>query len=366
MSIESVREIGDDPGAPARHVDLATATLDRLAADWRRLQKTRKQFAQYDFDPTCKGCRDGIVLPAKAHKPYCLVAGFALNEARVSAHLTKALRAHPLWPWLEQFPGLGGGHTALVIGRIGDPRRFPGQRCSEGHYLPPGYPVGSPCPITVASDESERRSSDGASLPAAETSDESARVASGMVHPGTDESTAESVCSNVCSGVMLPPRPGTGTRSLWHYAGLAPGPDGRAMRKRKGVQASWDPLTRTSVMQPSGIAEQIVRNQVPHYVDVYAAKKALLLTRVPANAAESKGASGDAGVSFAPDLDLENVRLGGGDVPERTAEGRFEIADFDGRPLRLIEADRIARTYAAKQFLADLLHEWKRLLVEEN
>lgn len=310
---------GGDGRAPARHIDLSTAELDRLARTWIDLQQIRKALAQREL-------------------PDEIVAEFDRLEKRVSTLLTDALRRHPLWPWLKQFPGLGGAHVALLIGRIGDPRRFPGQRCTEGHYLPPLYAVGAPCPIAASRRENEQLNGDGL---------DAARA---------DERSTVTEIHRVCPGVMLPPRTTTGVRSLWHWAGLHVLDDGRAPRKRKGVQGDWEPRVRASVMQPGGIAEQIVRWGVRtaddgtkialhKYAQIYLDTKARLTLRVADAPPESERVCGDA-------------------KPLRTAETLNENDRGGGRPLRLHEADRIARKVAAKAFLADLLTEWKRLIEE--
>jgi hypothetical protein len=291
-------------GPPARHIDSATAQLDRLARSWIDVQQTRKALAQRELDDS-------------------IVDAFAKAEDKIARALTRTLRSHDLWPWLSQFPGLGGAHTALVIGRIGDPRRYPGQRCSEGHYLPPVYTVGDPCPIVGDRREIEHEVGDGAEL------------------AGTDERRSESDGLRVCPGVMLEPRTTSGVRSLWHWAGLH-ADEGRAPRKRKGQRCTWEPRVRASVMQPGGIAEQIVRLSVPHYVDIYREAKARLILRVPDQRLVSEG------------------RCGGAILNGRTAATPCEVEESSGRPLRLFEADRIARKIAAKAFLGDLLTEWKR------
>lgn len=294
----------DTATAPPRHIDFETAELDRLARAWIDLQQTRKALAQREL-------------------PEEIVAEFERLEGRVSAMLTRALRRHVLWPWLSQFPGLGGAHAALIIGRIGDPRRYPGQRCSAGHYLPPLYVVGSPCLIVADAD---------VAIDHVDGDDDA----------GVDANVGEIDVSTVCPGVMREPRSGSGVRSLWHWAGLHVGGDGRAPRKRKGVKATWEPRARASVMQPGGIAEQIVRLSVPHYVDVYRAAKARLVERVEGRA--------------------ESDRRDGALLLRAAAEIGAAIENCSGsRPLRPHEADRIARKIAAKAFLGDLLVEWKRL-----
>ena len=323
MSAKKASESETRSGAPARHIDQPTAELDRLARTWLDLQGTRKALAQREL-------------------PDEIVEGFATMEARVSVLLKRALRKHPLWPWLQQFPGLGGAHTALVIGRIGDPRRYPGQRCSEGHYLPPIYAVGSPCPVAEAEDESDDRRGDGADL------------------AGVDDHPAESEGAVSCPGIMLEPRPHSGVRSLWHWAGLSVCADGRAPRKRKGVQGDWEPRVRSSVMQPGGIAEQIVRLSVPHYSDIYRATKARLMLRVAEILPEIGPPPGDASLGLAGAAPVNERSNGQTDLG--AAASATEIDYRAGRPLKLHEADRIARKVAAKAFLGDLLTEWKALV----
>lgn len=226
-----------------------------------------------------------------------------------------------------------------ATGRIGDPRRFPGQRCSEGHYLPPLYPVGSPCPVVGLAIEIDEEDGDGADS-GAETRHPRGESL-GAQDSGADDPAAAFDLADVCPGTMLPPRTTTGVRSLWHRAGVHVEEDGRAPRKRKGVRCSWEPRVRASVMQPGGIAEQIVRLSVPHYSDIYREQKARLTERV------------ESWHEIEEHLGTQNGR---------TSVGRSEIEIGRARPLRPFEADRIARKIAAKAFLADLLVEWKGLV----
>ena len=323
-------------GAPSRYLDPQTQTLGYLAATWMDFQQLRKSMAQREL---------GDALIESAHK----------IEEQVGRELGKALRRHPLWPWLSQFPGLGGVHTARLIARIGDPRRFPGQQCGEGHTLVPGYAIGTPCPL----DDRE---------------------------------------GNGCPGDMLAPRTSTGTRSVWHYCGLHVTDDGRSPRKRKGIRCTWDPIARTAVLQPDGIADQIVRLRVPVYREVYDARKADLIARRggadvrgesdwaagPAdasaeidhstggaeNVAESDRPSGPADRPVAVDLsvggattDALDALLGFADALDVITEGA-EVAreiDSEAGPLRPFQIDAIARKVAAKAFVGDLLREWKRI-----
>ena len=298
------------PGAPSRYLDPQTQTLGYLAATWMDFQQLRKSMAQREL---------GDALIESAHK----------IEEQVGRELGKALRRHPLWPWLSQFPGLGGVHTARLIARIGDPRRFPGQQCGEGHTLVPGYAIGTPCPL----DDRE---------------------------------------GNGCPGDMLAPRTSTGTRSVWHYCGLHVTDDGRSPRKRKGIRCTWDPIARTAVLQPDGIADQIVRQRVPAYRAVYDAKKADLITRrggAEINV-ESERPAGPADRPVAVDLsvggattDALDALLGFADALDVITEGAELSREIeqDAGPLRPFQIDAIARKVAAKAFVGDLLREWKRI-----
>ena len=57
---------------------------------------------------------------------YIPVLPLAESDKRKAVSIVKKLlHAHPLWPWLDQFPGLGGAQVAWIIARISDPHRFP-------------------------------------------------------------------------------------------------------------------------------------------------------------------------------------------------------------------------------------------------
>lgn len=249
--------------------------LRLLTATWEDIQKTRLAAAQRGQDD--------------------LAAVLKTQEDRYGRLIRRELEKHPVWPWLSQFPGLGGVHTARLIGLIGDPRRFPGQRCDKGHYSAPLYAVGSVCPVTTIDGQ--------------------------------------------CDGIMLPPRPHTGTRSLWHWAGLAPG-----ARRKKGQRADFNPAIKTMFLMPGGIAEQIVRLRVPHYRDIYDATKERLNRE-------------RAAVS-----DVNQVPPGPLPTDSAEADARRENDTHDG--LRPFQIDAIARKVAAKAFAADLLAEMKRVVAD--
>lgn len=273
-------------GPPARHIDVQTALLDKLARSWIDVQQLRVSLTLRELDDA-------------------VVASFERAETHLHRELTKTLRAHVLWPWLEQFPGLGGAHTALVIGRIGDPRRFPGQRCSEGHYLPPIYAVASPCPVADRRSESENPTGEDHGL-------------------GADVVADGSEVLRGCVGVMDHPRPGTGVRSLWHWSGLHVA-DGQLPKRRKGVKCSWEPRVRTSVLMKYGIAYQIVNHRPQPYRDIYDAAKQRL-------------------------------------TEERRFDHSSENDTTAGSALPPFRIDKTARIIAAKAFLGDLLTEWKSLV----
>lgn len=262
-----------------------TALLGALATTWRDVQQMRIAAEQRELG--------SLDIPAALLK----------IETALAAATKKELRRHPVYPWLEQFPGLRGVHVARLIVRIDDPRRFPGQLCSAGHHSPPDYPVGAACPVI-----------------------------------GRDE--------NACLGVMLPPRSGTGVRSLYKYLGLHV-VNGRSPRKTKGQRCDWDPIGRTAVLMPSGIADAIVRNRVEPYRSVYDAAKARL--------------TDERGADTRPEID---VRHGPALIEGAEVDDGGVLASDDG--LRPFQIDAIARKIAAKAFIGDLLTEWKRLLAEKT
>lgn len=197
--------------------------------------------------------------------------GMLAVEKRQEAALGRLMRQHELWPWLDGLVGLQGALTARVLAELKTPWRFPGQQCSMGHTTVPIYQPGTSCPARP---------------------------------PRADDD------EDGCPGFMLAPRSGTGVRSVWKYAGLHV-VDGRAPRRRKGVQSDWRTSLKTLLLQPNGVADQIVLWRTPRYRDIYDEKKA-----------------------------------------GKLAEGRT-----------LGDAHEVARKVAAKAFVGDLLVEWKRVTV---
>jgi hypothetical protein len=256
--------------------------LAMLCASRMDVQQTRLALKQRGMDP--------------------LADDLAKTEAKLDRAIKKQLMAHPLWPWLSQYPGLGGVQTARLIALIDDPRRFPGQKCTAGHTVAPDHEVGAPCPWV-----------------------------------GIDKEA-------VCEGTMLPPRETTGVRSLWHYLGLH-AVDGKSPKKQKGKRADWSPVGRTTVLMPGGIADSIIKLRTPLYRDEYDRQKERLTHE---RGAEVAGVSEGTG--------------GPAQLHEEGPEDDSRVARDVSCGLRPFQIHERARKIAAKKFVGDLLVEWKRLV----
>jgi hypothetical protein len=250
------------------------SSLAGLAWTWRDIQQAR--------------------LAAQQRNLMGLATDLKVLESKAAREVKKELQAQPVWPWLSQYRGLGGVHAARLVALIGDARRFPGQTCTAGHHAPAIYAVGAPCPFASVPDR------DGA--------------------------------ITKCDGTLLAPRPGTGTRSLWHYLGLHV-VDGHSPRKSKGQKADWNPIGRTICLQPGGLGEQIVRLRVPKYREIYDATKSRLQNE--------RGA--ESGLALAEGADV------------------IDESESSFGSLRPYQIEAIARKVAVKAFVGDLLAEMKRL-----
>lgn len=271
---------GSDPGTDA---------LGRLYWTWRDVQQTRIAAEQ----------RGGLIATEIAPQ-------LKATEDRLAKLTVKELKRQVIWPFLSQLPGLRGVKVAGLVALIRDPRRFPGQPCSEGHISAAIYPLGSACPASGEHGE--------------------------------------------CAGRMQEPRRGTGARSIWHYCGVHV-VDGRSPRKTKGQRSDWSPIGRTLLLMPDGIAAQIVRNRTEPYRGIYEHAKLRLQERA-ASIAETETPSGDVP---APSPLHE---------PEAAVD--VTVTDWSVGGLRPFQVDAIARKVAAKAFVADLLIEWKRLLADPS
>jgi hypothetical protein len=279
---------------PSRYRDQVTHSLGLLSSTWESLHKT--------WQATEKRATYGSPKLAVA------LAGWAeaLKKQRdqVGVKMTAELKQHALWPWLFKHPGVRGVHVARVISMIGDPLRFPGRLCVAGHH-------------------------------AAE--DQAGTCAQKVERSGKWEPCGLPLCEI---------RPGTGVRSLWHYLGLHV-VEGRLARKRKGHQATWNPAGRTALLQPDGVADQIIKLRVAPWRAIYDATKA----RVAAErGAEVYGESEKRSDLPSPaalvqegraDLRVETERRGGpalevngGSVAKERASG-----DFIGRAAVVLESE---------------------------
>lgn len=337
----------------------STQPVERCATCFRRIGRKRKAVSAVPVDglaplarvdSECASWRDiqQARIAAEQRGLFRIAASLQEVETEAATAVVAALHAHPVWPWLSAFGGLGGVQVARLIAIIGDPRRFPGQQCTAGHTQLPDFEVGAPCPV----------------------------VAFG---------TAVG-----CGGTMLPPREGpdnTGTRALQRYLGLDV-VDGLSPRKTKGVRAHWNPAGRTAVLMPHGIADAIVLHKGAHtkgvcllgaqcrtldLIRVFDAEKARLVATRAVNEfgnVASGGSNGDEAV----------MRIGigtrSGFVPEQEAvERTSEFEMLSGRKwtpgpvdpatgLRTLypfQTNALAHKIAAKRFVGDLLRELKRL-----
>lgn len=288
--------------------------------------------------------------------------GLLKIQVEVDRELVKTLKRHVLWDWLEPHRGVRGAHVARLISMLGDPHRFPGRVCEDGHHLPCDW-VGD-CG-RLCGEKGEKPHLCGATV--------------GMV------------------------RRGTGTRSVWHYFGQHADDDGNAPRMRKGQRCSWTPMGRACLLQKDGIADQIVRHRVEPWRTKYDSTKrrvsfergaeisnedelsAGVVLEGAGGAVDRVGESDRRGGELCP-ISLESEAVveseseapGGHTLEEKgsvvssteiedtrgvaesggAAEIGVESADRSGE-LRPIEIEGIAKKVAVKAFLADLLMAWK-------
>lgn len=262
-------------------IDMPSGQLGILCAMWEDVQRTRLSAIQR-----------GLPLDAELKR----------MEDRLGRQIRQELEQQPIWPWLSQFPGLGGVHVARLVALIRDPHRFPGRVCEAGHHHP-----------------------------AVEVPPEIEHLCGCGI---------EQADGTVCAAPIGLVRRGTGVRSLWHYLGLHV-VDGRSPRKAKGKQADWNPRGRTAVLMPGGIAEQIVRQRVPRYRDIYDQTKERLSKERAVSPFEIEKSSGP--------------------LPIHTAEADERIVIEGRHGLRPFQIEAIARKVAAKAFVGDLLTAWKEI-----
>lgn len=319
-------EFDTGPGqAPPRFADDVTRSLNQIARslddeiDERKRRENRLGHHLYGSRKWTDDERAALAAHPQVLRYMVNDRGqYVESVERLRRLLERELRRHVLWPWLAPLTGLAGSRTAKVIAEIGDPWRFPGQRCTGAvddrgrlvrHYFRPVFEPGEPCPVADPVPESDGAGSGG-----------------GAAGDGRAESSPEieSAVGASCPGVMEKPRTNTGVRSVWHYFGLMPGDDGRLAHRRGGVQCSYSPQRQSMVLGslsgPDGIGNQIKMRRPQPYADVYDREKAHKLA---------------------------------GEV-----ETRPESEVTDGLPRW--RADRHGQILAAKKFVGDLLVEWKR------
>lgn len=217
------------------------------------------------------------------------------SENKVRRRLEGLIRDHPMADWLEEAK-TRGARVATVLAMIRNPHRFPGQKCSEGHYMLPTFEAGEPCPCAA---EVESRGDD----------------------------------PKPCPGAVQEPRPHTGCRSLWHMMGLYPVTtkkgEERLATYRKGVQGSHNRKVKTAVLMPQGIAQQFYM-QGSRYAEPYYDAKARLADKHPDRAPGWLDATARviAAKEWAGDLLMEWKER----VPLRSAETSSEIETSSGEP----------------------------------
>ena len=110
VRILTIADFGNDP---------ITFALYHQSYVFELMQKMRKAADQRKF----------AELPgfADEHAEWLQAAPKHLRwmENKASGELSKTLRQHILWPWLSQFPGLGGHHVARILAMIKNPNNFP-------------------------------------------------------------------------------------------------------------------------------------------------------------------------------------------------------------------------------------------------
>lgn len=341
----------DENGAGySRYRDSCTQSLGLLASTWDSIHRSwQATLARAKYgSPTLS-----LQLTAFAD---------TLHEMRemVGARMQKEMKRHVLWPWLSQYAGVRGTHTARIVSMIGDPLRFPGKICAKGHHVALDHE--GVCPHALMDDSGPK------------------------------------VVWVPCGAEVGAARPGTGTRALWHYLGLHV-VDGKMPMRRKGVQCDWVPEGRTALLQPDGVADHIIKHRVQPWRGLYDETKARLVRE---RGAVSSGEIEDGSGSSSAVVGVANVttvgRRGRKSKKLNGAERRTEIVRHpgsivtaeqalvselpDGRgrrrvngstkgavrqseivmangALRPFQIHSIARVIIAKAFVGDLLAAWK-------
>ncbi len=295
--------------------DQITGELNLVAKNFMQVQKLRKgmELREQSFPRNPDKEKRG-------NAPSTTLLSVWDAEDIVSNAMQAKLETHVLWEdFLETHKGLHGTLAARVLGEIRHPHRFPGQRCDykgpkgsfNGHTVPPLFSVGDTCPMEFW-EKAEKDAETGAWLPSK---------------------------TSPCPGRMLAPRaridprtsqPETGVRSLFHFAGLIAGPDGRNIGYHSledGQTRDWNSSLKTLLMMPKGLAEQIVNHKPEPYYSEHPDR------------------------SYLAALNRLLVRDGVG-LDDKTKSGKTQPG--------VITVKRLARKIAVKLWVGDVLMEWKR------
>ena len=308
-------EIGPSNGF-SRYRDPVTQALGLCASTWETTNASWQQ-------TLLRSKHAAPEMPSVQEHLEDVAAGLRLTRDKVGKKLAALLKEHPLWPWLEQCRGLRGTHVSRVVSMIGDPLRFPGRICADGHHLPSDW--AGPCGCLAAIGEGKSRKW----VP--------------------------------CGAEVGPVRRGTGVRSLWHNFGVHV-VDGHQPRRRKGVQCTWNPAGRTALLMPDGIADQIVKQRTEPWRTIFdEQKERIARERGTARTSEAEELSGPSLAPLAEAVDVSEIDSKDG-FGEGPADGVDEYARSAGRTLRPFQVHQRARVIAAKAFLGDLLVAWKGLV----
>jgi len=311
------------------YINEATQELAHAARSWDRLQRWRV----------------GLQLSGMASPS--VIEGLYTLEKQEGRRAQRALKQHELWPFLEPLRGLRGPSVCLIIGMIRDPRRFPGQLCEKGHYLPAGlFATGAPCPVLIMAEEEDAdRELESETSHSPSFSGNGNGNGGGAGTADRDECDMNGCC---CAAPILPPRPYTGCRALYHYFGLDV-VNGKARRKVKGAQASFNPRGKALFLAPDGgIAAQIVRHQCEPYLTKYQEGKTRLLVREGIDSCCE-------GVSLTGSFNQQAQST----TQEATGADTKSVSSKLAGPRSRLWVERTARKIAGKQFLGDLLMDWK-------
>lgn len=235
----------------SREVDVLHDALTFWSKEWAEATEDLKRTRQRRNSLI----RNGWLEEELAGVDHRIAAKEKIKQAAVRT-VKQLLREHPIWPFLEDKPGLRGPRVARIVSIIYDPRRFPGQPCNgpEVHFSIPIYKVGDSCPHQVWVEEEGKRGS--------------------ILAP--------------CPGTMCPERKRTGVRSVWHYFGLFPDENGNLIKRHKGQSSGFRVQDRALFIGPEGIGDAIIRHRTPVYRAIYDEKKARFIEE-----GKEKGAAHD-------------------------------------------------------------------------